>query len=58
MSENLARNEPVRSTDIKALLPEDIIQLRQQGDPYLHQLVAEHDRKRQRYLGQERERER
>ncbi len=58
MSKNLARNEPVRDHDIRALTQMDIHKLRDQGEPYLRQIILEWEGKRQRYVAAEHGRER
>jgi hypothetical protein len=57
-NKNLARNEPVRDHDIRALTQMDIHKLRDQGEPYLRQIIVEWEGKRHRYVAAERERER
>lgn len=50
------RGEPFKDHDIAALTRHHLLQIREQGDPYLRDLLAKRHREQQRYLGNERER--
>ena len=50
------RSQPFKDHDIKALTHHHLLQIREQGDPYLRDLLAKRHREQQRYLGNERER--
>ncbi len=56
MKRDLDQGRPFKDHDIKALTHHHLLQIREQGDPYLRDLLAKRDRERQRTLGNERER--
>ncbi len=56
MKRSLDRNQPFKDYDVAALTHHHRLQIREQGDSYLRDLLAQRDRERQRSLGNERER--
>jgi len=56
MKRSCDQGEPFKDHDITALTQQHLLQIRVQGDPYLRDLLAQRDRERQRYIGNERER--